>query len=876
MNSYQDITYKYLKKQKKRTILTIVGIILSVALITSIGTLIASMRDKMVRDAIRDCGDYHAVFKQVAADKTKNRYHKDLESSALICREGTAAICPVSEKEKKADPDLPANRYLNIKSYDQKAFDMFPVTLKEGRLPQKQDEIAVEYWVLDYLPGNPGLGDSVSLDVGVRKDKETNEVMPDNGWDSSEVFLKQDNREFTLVGLIKPKSMYYGSCITSGITFLDSKSLDTAKNYDVYIKMKSLKNVHEKAFEIAKEWKLAGVDENAGSDSVEFNETVLRLSAESINPATNRSLTLTLSFIIALVLICTIAVIYNAFNISVLERISQFGVLRCTGASPRQIKKIVLKEAGLMSLVGIPLGLFFGILSMKIVMYVIAMIKISESFDFFGDMQVVVSPVVLITSIILGLITVYLSALGPARQAARISPLEAVRNTGSLHKEDFSKVKRSTISRYLLGIEGQIAFKNLRRNRKRFRITVFSLVISIVLYIVFSSFVGFIFKMGAVSSNVNTDFIAWNNDHRQGFTLEQFNEMKSLPGVEKVFKKMNSYATVLVPEQRLNKSAVLRNYYPEAAKDENVQLRNSAVISYGDAGLAELKKYLKEGSIDEQALNEENGVILLRTSKIYDNKNNKFVILDCMDYRVGEKIMVSCDPPSETDEELSYQSVKVLGVLDKGIFDDEYNYNGGVYLITTEKMYNKLTGNDNISRIDIKMAKDADREPVAAYFKELQEKDPRYQYIDETERARDERNTTIIMSIFLYGFVGVITLIGCVNIFNTISTNLILRTRELSVLRSVGMTRKGIRKMVSLEGVFYGATAALYGSVIGVGLSYLLFKILIDLREFPWTVPWNNVLTAVLGALLITWAAGYLPLKKINGRNIVEQLRMEE
>ncbi len=132
------------------------------------------------------------------------------------------------------------------------------------------------------------------------------------------------------------------------------------------------------------------------------------------------------------------------------------------------------------------------------------------------------------------------------------------------------------------------------------------------------------------------------------------------------------------------------------------------------------------------------------------------------------------------------------------------------------------------------------------------------------------------MSIFLYGFVGVITLIGCVNIFNTISTNLILRTRELSVLRSVGMTRKGIRKMVSLEGVFYGATAAVYGSVIGLGLSYLLFKILIDLREFPWTVPWNNVLTAVLGALLITWAAGYLPLKKINGRNIVEQLRMEE
>jgi putative ABC transport system permease protein len=886
MKDYKNITFRYLKVQKKKTVLTLIGIILSVALISAIGTMIVSMRDKLIKDTISDGGDYHAIFQRVEADKVnKVRNHTEISNSAVVSPEGDAIISKLNATEK--NPEAPAYRYLSVKGYDSDALKMIPIELKEGRLPQSPSEISLEYWVLDYLPDKPKLGDKIKLNLGVRLDKTTGREMSNNSWStewsSEEVFRPGADGEFTVVGLIKPRIAVPGGYFANGITFVDSKNLLPDKKYNIYVKLNSLKDVQTRVTRIAGDAGLppteAGSVAPSGSSQtvmatntpqIEFNDRLLRLSAQSLDKSMNEGLTLILGFLIALIMVSTVAVIYNAFNISVLERISQFGLLRGIGASPHQIKAIVLREAAILSAAGIPLGLVTGVYGVKVVLLAVSGFK----FEPFIDLPIVVSPLVLIISAGLGALTVYLSAFGPACRAGRISPLEAVRNAGSFKKEKFKIVKGSRLARLLFGIAGDIAFKNLRRNRARFRITVFSMVISITLYIIFGSFVSSLLKIGVIQNQVG-DFSLWVNGlDGDGVASVTYSEIKNIPGVQTAFKTMTESVAIMVPEAEVNpRFSQLRSEAVQDKTGDKVLLPNNLLLSYGDAGLAEAKQYLRQGSIDLDALNKENGVLLVETDRVRDEKRKRDVILDVVQLKVGDVIPLRTQG-RERNQDFS-KTVKVLGILDKGILDNEYNNNGGTLLITTEQVYQNLTGKNSFKRVIINLKPDASREPITHYLDQLKERDPRYQYLDSSEQARRDRNSALAISVFLYGFVAIIALIGSLNIVNTISTSLVLRTKELSVLQAVGITFGGLKKMVSLEGIFYGVIAAFYGGLLGSGLSYLLYRFVIDIREFEWSVPWIHIITAVVGAVIIALLSGYLPLLKLKKGNLMDNIRME-
>ena len=535
MKSYAEITYRYLKRQKKRTLLTVIGIILSVALITSIGTMVISARDMMIRNEIERTGDYHAIFQNTPNDKVNIvRNYVGVENSALTSNIGTGILSQITNDERQQTPESPPYRYVDIKGYDKDAFDILPITLKEGRLPENDGEIILEYWVPDYLPNRPKIGDLITLPIGIRVDEAGNELPPD-GWLENEVFQEKDTRKYTIVGFFDPKFVWVGQYITTGVTFLDSNSLSRDMEYGVYVKMDSVKDIHNRTREIAENLDLYRYegDNNQVDYNIKYNERLLRLSAQSLDMDLNNSLIAILIFIIILIIVSTVAVIYNAFHISVLERISQFGILRCVGASPTQIRNIVLKEAWILSLIGIPTGLVSGVLAMQVVMYFVDKLN----FDLLEGLTIVISPLVFIVSTVIGAITVFLSALGPAKQAGKIPALEAVRNTDSLKKEAFDKIKKSTITRKLLGIEGEIAYKNLRRNRKRFKITVFSMIISIVLYIVFSSFMTFMLKASNAHSEEMGDFMVWHNGSLGQKELDDsiYRDLNELPDVKEVF-----------------------------------------------------------------------------------------------------------------------------------------------------------------------------------------------------------------------------------------------------------------------------------------------------------------------------------------------------
>ena len=860
MKNYSQITSRYLRQQKKRTILTIIGIILSVALITGVGTILVSFRDLTIKNQIDERGDYYVKIQGVNNSQiTKIRNSTGIENVWVTSYYGES-ILKENEQENKANKNKPPYKYLTTNALNKKAIESTPITLKEGRLPQNSNEIIIDDWAAEEYPNGIKIGDTINLNFGKRVLEDEKELKSNEYGANEKFILSNRQAKYKVVGFIEPRIYSSYLYFANAITMLENSTKEEPI-YTVYFKTNKPKEVYNKVNEIAKN---IGVDIDS---QVEYNEQLLRLYAESANANLNASMIYTLVFIIGFIIISTIAVIYNVFHISVMERISQFGILRCVGAAPKQIKKIVLQEALIVSAIGIPLGLICGLCAMKVLFYIITII--SGDYDFgFQNLTVTVSPMVIGISSILGLITILLSANGPARQAARVSALEAVRNTHQLKSEKrIKKANKNIFISKLFGIEGHVAWKSIRRNRKRFVITVISMVISIVLYIVFGMFVDLAKNAEFVNSSSLMDFTLNGN-----FDENDYQELKQLKGVDIAYKVFGSGVEVVVDRDKFNKRYLEINPWVEQFKEgNNISLPNNLLVSYGNDKkvIDDLNKLLVKGKIDLSEMKKQNGILLVKTDKIIDEEKKRLVKLDIADINLGEELNIYT---IDNEGKKTSKKVVVMGILSSGPSGGgEYAMNGAFKLITSEEVYSNIIGESNLNTVLLKLKKGVDIESIRNFVKEK-----RYEYFDAAKQAEEMERINIIMSIFLYGFVAVVTVIGCLNIINTISTNMILRTKELSMLKAIGMTEFGIKKMIVYESLLYGLVATIYGGILGSGLSYVLYSIVIRVREIPWMMPWNRIVVAVIGATIVAIISSYFPLKRINKGVIVENIRRVE
>ena len=831
ISSYKQLTGKYLKKNRKRTILTIIGIMLSVALISTIGLFFKGIQDAEIQDAINSGGAYHISF-----GKTNEKLISKIVNNPKVSRFGFYTM----SKEISIGDKLK----VNIITATDKALELFPFKAKSGRLPEKQNEIVMEKWVSSHIDKNAKVGKKI----------------------------KVNNKEYTLVGILEDNVQNQ----IEGNGIILSKNNNIKKtNAALLVEISSKTNLKTAVNELK---------QLGEKNTVTENTYLLQMLGAGDESSGFEGLYIALAIIIGIVLISTIAVIYNSFQISIVERIKQFGLLRAVGTTPRQIRKIVLREASILAAIAIPLGLICSIIAIYGIILAFKLIGA----DSVIPMKVSISPMVLSISAVVGLFAIYLSALVPAYFAGRISPLNAISGRTSITKEKIKRRKNRVIQR-IFGFEGALAAKNIKRNKKRYRITVFSIVISVVLFVTFKSFMDMSLNMSSdinESKNIHFSVVGNGNDTEKTIidnkTEDNIKEMKL---VNKVYRVYNPYYFdgLINKNDKVKEIQDMGNIYQKTTLDgvEKTQIRSSIGI-YDKEALEVSKKYLQSGKIDIEKLNNENGVILINKNIVYDQNTNKSYFGPIANVKVGDEVDLQYDASGGSQsnklnmkfDKKKMKKVKIMAILSS----DPFNFKGssnGLKIITTEKIGKKLIGvrdiKPNALNIVIKDVKNEDA--GKAGIENVIKSNGSLTVINNIDNNRKGKSSILMVEILLYGFVLVVSLIGSVNIVNTLTTNIILRKREFATLKSIGLTQKGLKKMIVLEGLLYGMVGAVYGSIVGTGISYLLFKSMGDFREFGWMVPWQAIGIATAASLIIGYVSVLSPLSRIKESNLIQSVR---
>ncbi|MCD3350757.1 ABC transporter permease [Clostridium botulinum D/C] len=865
MNSYTDLTWRHLKQNKKRTILTIIGIILAISLFSGIATFMFSMQQGLIDNKRQQNGNWEFQYCNLNVDKVekiKNNfevkdYGIDTKMEQLMIKDRKDKLVTL------------------IKSDYNSLNTVFPVEHLEGRVPKNSSEIIMG--------------------------KNTKRLLKKNIGDVITIGKQGEFKDYKIVGF--NKDLVAGEHIL-GKAYFNFSKLKEGELYDVSVNLKEKKNKKDIAKKIGNtlETKIAwecNKDDYKQKSYVRCNEGLLQVMGQSVNEMFNGAVTAMIVIVVGIIIVCTVAVIYNAFNISVAERINEFGILRSIGATPKKIRRLVFKEAFIMGSIAIPIGILAGYAGIYITIYLLSK---SKNFIFDSMINIRFYPQIIVVSTILGIITILLSVLGPAISASRISPIDAIRNSSNIKKEKYKR-RRAYLIKAVFGIEGAVAYKNIRRNNKRFLITIFSLVISVVMFITFTSNMN-VFENTAknnIIEDVNFDGLIFTQSKGASISNEFINKLKSREDLKEVKTIADVKTSLCIEENFVNEK-----YYEKMGKEKpkGVKIGDKKYLSiceisyyiWNNIPLKEAEKYLLDGKIDEKSLNN-GGALLIDTNKNVNRQINKKVIDRVLKYKVGDEIkipkiknifndncgydssvLVSSNNIDKRAEDAiksnDFITVKVVGILSRDILNLTYT-GEHASLIFSKNGFSKKFGDYPINKLVFKYKDGVTRENIQEYLiekcKELQ-----LNYEDIYLMKENMNNINMQMCVFIYGFIILITFIGIVNIINTITIGLLMKKSEFAIMLSIGMSRKQLSKMIMLEGILHGMIASIIGSAISCGLFNMMLRAQSKYMDAHVKFPISIFIIGCIGTIVITLIASLIPLRKIKNMSIVENIRAKE
>lgn len=869
MNIVNKLTLRMLKENKRRTLVTIMGVIISVAMVTAVATLFSSFMDLLQKDAIANSGNWHVLYKDV--DK-KQLYEikKDSESDTVFISRNLG----YAELEGSKNPDKP---YVQVKEYDSNAFEHFSIDLIEGRLPKTPKEIVISEHIIDDGGVSLEIGQTITLQVGERYYKldgeegiagDISSLIYNNG-EIAETIINTVEKEYEIVGIIKKPNWEYS--FTPSYTVLSYTHEAFIGEEDRVNASVLVKDLNRDIFDYSQ--KLA---ESLGIEEVSFNNELLRYHGVVEGDNLNRTFISLVSIIIAIIVIGSVSLIYNAFAISVSERSRYLGMLASVGATRRQKRNSVYFEAMIIGLISIPLGFVAGIGGIAITLsYINGMLQ--DVFHLETPLSVVVTPTTIILAIIISMLTIFISVFVPANRASKISAIDAIRQTKDI-KLSRKKVKTSKLVRKIFGIEAEIGLKNLKRNKKRYNATIFSLVISIVLFLTVSYFSNTIQK-AAEMSNFNYEYdISVSLDHQfERMDKEVIENIRSLDEITEM-NIIHYYGSIVGDVEKAKLSDSLQEElkkFPDMLEDGKYRYHVYVNVLEDE----DLKRYAERINVDyEDLTNTENPTaILFNKNHFYDMDKEKYIEEEAVKLNIGEKIALQYSDWN-TDQYIQLpEKVEIIAVeteqLPLGLYGSLHP--GQFNIVMSKAGFEKLAGDVNIQNgktIDM-FIKSSDPMKTAEDLEKIGiNKNSIYNIY---EFKKEDEKVLFIIGVFVYGFITLITLITVSNIFNTISTSIALRKREFGMLKSVGMTPKGFSKMINYESIFYGIKSLLYGLPISIMIMYLIYKATEFSYEFDFFLPWKSIGIVIVAVFLIVSIVMLYSSSKVKKENIIDALKQE-
>ena len=838
MNILNKFTIKSLKLNKKRTIVTIIGIMLSTALICGVAGLVSSFQNSLIDWARTNDGNYHVTFKNVSSDKaqyvTENQKVKDYFLSSSL---GWANL----EGSKATNKP-----YLHVLAYDKKALENYGVVLTDGRLPQNPNEIIITESVLTGARVSLKIGDTITLNIGTRRSNDDYYLNDDNLYtEDDESIVDTKEKTYTIVGFMETldvENLY--SPGYSALTYMD----ETPSVIDISVLYKSPKEYEKTTKDICKTLNL-----NFDGD-VYVNSDFLRFQGVMSDSMLNVLYTIA-GVVIFIIVISSVFVIRNSFSISVAEKNRQYGMLSSVGATSKQIRRNVIFEGMVIALIAIPLGILFGIVAIMILLKVVNYLLE----DMLDGMKFTysINLVAVLISIIISIITIYLSCLIPARKAAKISPIESIRGNNDI-KINSKKLRTSKLTKKLFGIGGVIASKNLKRSKKKYRTTVISLVISIFIFISLSSFL----SLGTKTSEF------YYTDFKFNMYVECLDNSNTQI-YEKISKLENIDDSAYCYESSLDiDNTKYASEFGKKILEDDSSPNGIAFMVYNNEYF---KRYIKELGLNENDY--KTTVVLLDYATLYNEDGSKTVDR-IYSLKSGDKVNVKSGDKEKTLTISKFTDVKPMG-------QEAVYYDHGIIVVSEDyikEVFKEDVNNSDYYHLSDLFIKSSKPQELENTLNDLIKQGGDYYGLTvfnyETYMKQEQR-MLLVVKIFLYGFITVITLIGVTNIFNTITTNMILRSKEFAMLKSVGMSTKEFNKMIRLESIMYGTKSLLIGIPLGILGSYGMYKAFAQGIDLGYTLPLPAIIISIVFVFIIVGITMKYSLNKINKQNIIETIRKD-
>ena len=845
MSIMNKLTIKNLRLNKKRTIVTIIGIILSTALMVGIGLLFSSFQDLMIRDTISYNGRYEAYYGNVDLIKLNDIKNKNF----TYFYEKPIGFSKI-ESSNEYKP------YMYITSVNREYFN--ELKLIEGSFPKNENEVVISNHVITNGGLNYKVGDTVTFTYGSRN-IDGDITLANSELAYGEALTNEGTHTYKIVGIVDRSN--FESYSASGYTAFTVDVNSDNGNVNLYVMFNKNKNIIKQSEKLAKEL-------NYNSD-INYNSTLLALYGESTYSNVMSSMGGMMIIMLSLVSIGCIIVIYNSFAISVMERKREFGLLSSIGATKRQLSHTVFFEAVVVGVIGIILGILGAYIGIGCVILIINNL-ISDMLEY--KLYLITNPLFIIIPVIFMIVVIGASAFIPSRRASKVSPIEAIRQNDDI-KINKKKIKTSKLALKLFGIEGEIALKNIKRNKKKYRVTIVSLFISIVLFISFSSYMNYTLNTASsVMGEVGYDYqISYFGDDNNKEALDKINEIVKSSDV----KEYVSYS--------VGNLSIIGNY---TYSDEYLDFYKSA---YGDDGIKALNnlkyQYISIFILDDNSYNkykkliglDKDSTILLNKFKGVSYGNNKRVNYDVPVINSGDINIKICNFDDEENVDTTKycnKNIDNIFVTNKS-FDliEEFSYMSNFKIIVNKKLYDSISNNDT-SYTQFNIISD-NTNNIDKLTKEL-DKYSNVNYINIKESMKQANNLILVVKILMYGFISLVTLIGVTSVFNTISTSMALRKREFAVLRSIGLTNRGFNKILFFESLFFGMKSLIFALPVSIGVTVLIHYALADMVSISTIIiPWKAIIISIVSVFIIVLLTMMYSTSKIKKHNIIEQIREE-